>query len=253
MVEQLQGAPAGTPGLAGLLTGRRALVTGAASGIGAAIAQAFREAGATVVGADITSSPGLVHCDVRSEDEVVGLFEGPARDMTDIVHAAGIAPSAPIEEVSLATWQAVIDTNLTGTFLIGREVARRFRASGSLTFIASAGGLSGSEMFTAYCASKFGVVGFTRCLARELAPRGIRVNAVCPSGVRTPMSDATIASDSVRFSEPEEVLRARYNASVPIGRWAEPTEVASVCVFLASQLAAHVAGAALLVDGAENA
>jgi NAD(P)-dependent dehydrogenase (short-subunit alcohol dehydrogenase family) len=236
-----------------LLSSRRVLVTGAASGIGAAVVQAFRQVGATVVGADLREAQDIARCDVRSERDVLELFDGAARDVTDVVHAAGIAADLPIEEVSLQLWQDIIDTNLTGSFLIGREVARRFTAPGSVTFLASVAGLYGSARYTAYCASKFGVVGLTRSLGRELAPRRIRVNAVCPSGVHTPMSDRSIAGDARRLQQPIATLRETYDAEVPIGRYAEPAEVASVCAFLASPLAAHVTGATLQVDGAQYA
>jgi NAD(P)-dependent dehydrogenase (short-subunit alcohol dehydrogenase family) len=253
MAEPAVGVPIGLEQVPDLLRTRRVLVTGAASGIGAAVTLAFRQAGATVVGADLREAQGITRCDVRSESDVLELFDGPARDVTDVVHAAGIADDLPIEDVSLQLWEDIIDTNLTGSFLIGREVARRFAAPGSLTFLASVAGLYGSDRYTAYCASKFGVVGLTRSFGHELAPRRIRVNAVCPSGVHTPMSDRSIAGDARRLQQAEATLRAKYDAEVPIGRFAEPDEVAGVCVFLASPLAAHVTGATLQVDGAQYA
>jgi len=244
---------ADSPGSSGLLTGHRVLVTGAASGIGEAVAAACEREGATVVRVDLREGDGIVRCDVRSEDEVVSLFSGVASAVTDVVHCAGIASAAPIEDVSLDVWRSIIDTNLTGSFLVGREVARSFARPGTLTFIASAGGLKGSATYTAYCSSKFGVVGLTRSLAQELAPRRVRVNAVCPSGVRTPMVAKTIAEESRRTGVPEELIRKGENDVVPLGRMAEPEEVANVCVFLASDLASHIAGTAVLVDGAQLA
>jgi NAD(P)-dependent dehydrogenase (short-subunit alcohol dehydrogenase family) len=239
--------------LSGILGGRRVLVTGAASGIGAAVAAACERAGATVVRADLTAADGIASCDVRSEGDVVGLFGGPAAAVSDVVHCAGIASTAPIEECSLELWQAMIDTNQTGSFLVGREFARNCRGPGSLTFIASAGGLKGAAMYSAYGASKFGVVGLMRCMALELAPRRLRVNAVCPTGVRTPMVTGTVAEESRRTGVAEDVILRHEHEAVPIGRMAEPEEVADVCVFLASDLARHVAGVTLLVDGAQLA
>lgn len=237
----------------GLLRGRRMLITGAASGIGRAVVEACRRAGAETVAVDLNPCEGVVGCDVRSESEVTALFRTADPHPTDVVHCAGIASTEPIEDISLDLWHSIIETNLTGSFLIGREFVRSLNGPGTITFIASAGGLRGAADYTAYGASKFGVVGLMRCMALELAPRRVRVNAVCPSGVRTPMVDGTLAQEATRSGIPIDVLRRAEDEVVPIGRMAEPEEVADVCVFLASDLARHVAGAALLVDGAQNA
>jgi NAD(P)-dependent dehydrogenase (short-subunit alcohol dehydrogenase family) len=236
-----------------LLNGHRVLVTGAASGIGAAVAQACEGEGATVFRADIRDGDGILRCDVRSEAAVESLFAGVGQGLTDVVHCAGIASATPIEDVTLDGWNCIIETNLTGSFLIGRAVAQTFRGPGSLTFLASAGGLKGAATYSAYSASKFGVVGLARCLALELSPRRIRVNAVCPGGVNTPMVSKTIAEESMRTGVARDIIREREDQVVPLGRMAEPEEVASVCVFLASTMANHVAGAAILVDGAQHA
>jgi NAD(P)-dependent dehydrogenase (short-subunit alcohol dehydrogenase family) len=251
----LTGVPQSEPNTAlpDVLRGRRVLVTGAASGIGKAVVEACRRAGADTTAVDLNESAGIVRCDVRSEDDVVRLFAAARPHPTDVIHCAGIASTEPIEDVSLALWHSIIETNLTGSFLVGREFVRSLKGPGTLTFIASAGGLRGAPNYTAYGASKFGVVGLTRYMAAELAPRRIRVNAVCPSGVRTPMVDGTLAQESNRTGIPVDVLRRGEDEVVPLGRIAEPDEVADVCVFLASDLARHVAGAALLVDGAQNA
>jgi NAD(P)-dependent dehydrogenase (short-subunit alcohol dehydrogenase family) len=251
-VDFLTGAVVSGP-TEGLLRGRRILVTGAASGIGRAVAGACRRAGAETAAVDLNPSEGVVGCDVRSESAVVALFRTADPYPTDVVHCAGIASTEPIEDISLELWHSIIETNLTGSFLIGREFVRSLNGPGTVTFIASAGGLRGAANYTAYGASKFGVVGLMRCMASELAPRGIRVNAVCPSGVRTPMVEGTLEQEATRTGVPIDVLRQGENEVVPLGRMAEPEEVADVCVFLASDLARHVAGAALLVDGAQNA
>jgi NAD(P)-dependent dehydrogenase (short-subunit alcohol dehydrogenase family) len=229
------------------------LVTGAASGIGQAVLKACERAGAQTIAADLVEGDGIVRCDVRSEPDVTALFREARPYPTDVVHCAGIASTEPIEDVSLDLWHSIIETNLTGSFLVGREFVRSLSGAGTLTFIASAGGLTGAPNYAAYGASKFGVVGLTRCMALELAPRGVRVNAVCPSGVRTPMVDKTLAQESARTGVPVDVLRQGEDEVVPLGRMAEPEEVADVCVFLISDLARHVAGAALPVDGAQNA
>jgi NAD(P)-dependent dehydrogenase (short-subunit alcohol dehydrogenase family) len=236
-----------------VLRDRRVLVTGAASGIGRAVLQACERAGAQTVGVDRAEADGIIRCDVRSEGDVGALFRGAEPAPTDVVHCAGIASTEPIEEISLELWHTIIETNLTGSFLVGREFARAMTGPGTLTFIASAGGLTGAANYTAYGASKFGVVGLMRCLALELAPRGLRVNAVCPGGVHTPMVDKTLAQDSARTGLEVNLLRRDEDQMVPLGRMAQPEEIADVCVFLASDLARHVAGATLLVDGAQNA
>jgi NAD(P)-dependent dehydrogenase (short-subunit alcohol dehydrogenase family) len=229
------------------------LITGAASGIGDAVVHACERAGARTLAVDLAAAEGVVHCDVRNEPEVRTLFAEANPYPTDVVHCAGIASTEPIEDVSLDLWRSIIETNLTGSFLVGREFVKSLVGSGTLTFIASAGGLRGAPYYTAYGASKFGVVGLMRCMALELAPRGIRVNAVCPSGVRTPMVDKTAAQESARTGVSVDELMRAEDEVVPIGRMAEPEEVADVCVFLASDLARHVAGTAMLVDGAQNA
>jgi NAD(P)-dependent dehydrogenase (short-subunit alcohol dehydrogenase family) len=254
-VDHLTPAPPSTAAalVPGLLRQRQILITGAASGIGNAVVRACERAGASTLGVDLAGGDEVLRCDVRNEGEVKALFEQADPYPTDVIHCAGIASTEPIEEVSLDLWQSIIGTNLTGSFLVGREFVRSLGGGGTLTFIASAGGLRGAPYYTAYGASKFGVVGLMRCMALELAPRGIRVNAVCPSGVRTPMVDKTAAQESARTGVPLDALMRAEDEIVPIGRMAEPEEVADVCVFLASDLARHVAGATLLVDGAQNA
>ena len=236
-----------------LLAGRRALVTGAASGIGKAVAGRFAACGASVVGADLNSVDGYVHIDVANEEAVLAAFDASERDgpLTDVVHSAGIARFSPIRDLALEEWQRILDVNLTGSFLVGREAARRLPAGGSLTFISSIGGLRSDARKAAYTASKFGVTALAQAIGRELITDGIRVNAVCPGGVRTPMSDATIESEAARDGVSPQEKRAQHNARVPRGRLAEAEEIANVCVFLASELAAHVASTSVLVAGGE--
>ena len=171
-----------TANLSGILGGRRVLVTGAASGIGAAVAAACERAGATVVRADLTAADGIVSCDVRSEGDVVSLFGGPAgggrrrralrRDRLDRCDRGVLARALAGDDRHESDREASSSD---------AEFARHCRGPGSLTFIASAGGLKGAAMCSAYGASKFGVVGLMRCMALELAPRRLRVNAVCPT------------------------------------------------------------------------
>jgi NAD(P)-dependent dehydrogenase (short-subunit alcohol dehydrogenase family) len=237
----------------GLLAGRRALITGAASGIGAAVAARFADVGAGVVGADLNTAGGCIHVDVSDEASVLSAFDESERGgrLTDVVHCAGVVRFSPIRDLSLAEWQRILNVNLTGSFLVGREAARRLPSGGSLTFISSIGGLRSDARKAAYTASKFGVTALTQAIGREVIVDGIRVNAVCPGGVRTPMSDATIEFEAGRDGVLLSEKRAEHNGRVPRGRLAEPEEIANVCVFLASELAAHVACASILVSGGE--
>ena len=241
------------------LAGHRSLVTGAASGIGRAVAARFAAAGAAVVGADLAADAELaagvklLPLDVRDEASVLAAFDaaGAGGALTDVVHCAGVFSFAPIRELALADWREVLDVNLTGAFLVGREAARRLRAGGTLTFISSTGGLRAGAQKAAYTASKFGVIALTQAIGQELAADGIRVNAVCPGGVRTPMSDRTIELEALRDGVSTDAKRAEHNARVPRGQLAEADEIANVCAFLASDLASHVASASILVSGGE--
>jgi NAD(P)-dependent dehydrogenase (short-subunit alcohol dehydrogenase family) len=236
-----------------LLAGRHALITGAAGGIGKAVAARFAESGASVVGADLRASDGCIPVDVTDEVAVLAAFDAAERcgTLTDVVHCAGVVRFAPIRELALSEWQRILNVNLTGSFLVGREAARRLPCGGSLTFISSIGGLRSDAQKAAYTASKFGVTALTQAIGREVIADGIRVNAVCPGGVRTPMSDATIDFEAARDGVSPEEKRAVHNRRVPRGRLAEAEEIADVCVFLASSLARHVASTSILVAGGE--
>jgi NAD(P)-dependent dehydrogenase (short-subunit alcohol dehydrogenase family) len=232
-----------------LLSGRRALVTGAAGGLGNAIVLAFREHGAEVVGADIDSADGLVACDVTDELSVRNAFAGGPFD--DVVHAAGTVAIGNVRDTELETFRRVLDVNLVGAFLVGREAARQAVSGSTITFIASQAGRKGGAGWSAYCASKFGMIGFAESLAQELAREGARVNSVCPGTVDTPMTRHAIRRLSEQCGEAAETIGARYVGGIPFGRFATPGEIADVCVFLASPLARYVAGASLVVDGGE--
>ena len=236
--------------MSALLSGRRALVTGAAGGIGAGVVAAFREHGAEVVATDLANRAGFERCDVTDEASVQAAFES-AGPIDDVVHAAGVVLISPVKQTTLAEFRKVLEANLVGAFIVGREAARRVRPGGTITFVASQAGRHGGSGWAAYSASKFGVIGLAESLAQELAPGSIRVNAICPGTVETAMTRAAIASlASERDSSPSEVAGA-YRQGIPLGRFATPAEIAGVCVFLASPLAAYVAGATIVIDGAE--
>jgi NAD(P)-dependent dehydrogenase (short-subunit alcohol dehydrogenase family) len=235
-----------------LLEGRRVLVTGAAQGIGRAIIDEFQRAGATTLGADVASDVDI-RCDVADPAEVVALFDEALRrgPLTDVVHAAGVAALGAVRETSLPEWQRLIDVNLTGTFLILREAANRLASGATITVIGSQAGQKGGANWGAYVASKFGVHGLAQCLAQELAPVGIRVNVVAPGNVDTQMATELMREKAARTGVSADEIREEYRRNIPLGRFAEPREVASVCVFLASPLASYVVGSALFVDGGE--
>jgi NAD(P)-dependent dehydrogenase (short-subunit alcohol dehydrogenase family) len=233
-----------------LLGGHRVLVTGAAGDIGAAICAELEAAGAEVVRCDLHARAGVIACDVTDESSTAAAFESAGR-LSDIVHAAGVGSVGPVAEVELAEWNRVVAVNLTGSFVVAREAARRLGAGGTLTLLSSQGGLRGGARWSAYCASKFGVIGLMQCVAQELADRGIRVNAVCPGAVEGSMTDELIGRLAVMQGIEPAALRARYEAGCPMGRFADPREVGRTCVYLVSDLASYVSGSSLVVDGAE--
>ncbi len=235
---------------AGLLAGRRALVTGAAGGIGQGVVEAFRAAGADVLATDLVATDGVTVLDVASEQSVRAAFAA-ARPLDDVVHTAGIAVTAEVAALELTELRRVLDINLVGAFLVAREAAVSLRDGGTVTLVASQGGRKGGAGWSAYCASKFGVIGLAESLAQELASREIRVNAVCPGTVDTPMTERVLAQLATARGSTTQEVRERYRAEIPLGRFATPQDVAGVCVFLASPLAGYVTGASIVVDGGE--
>ena len=236
-----------------LLAGRRAVVTGAARGIGKAIADAFDEAGATVVRVDIRASGTVRSCDVADEESVVRAFEEAAAEgpIDDVVHAAAIAAVAALADMSAAQFRRVLDVNLTGAFLVAREAARHLRHGGNIVLVASQYGLKGWPLWGAYCASKAGVLRLADSLVGELAPQGIRVNTISPGSVDTEMVSTSTANVAQQSGADAAAIRARYEAAIPMGRFARPDEIASVAVALCSGLCSYVNGSNIVVDGGE--
>lgn len=238
------------------LSGKLAVVTGAASGIGAAIAEGFAAKGARVAlldmnldaaGARATSLPDAraFACNVTdpaSIAEAVAAIRAEMGEIDILVNSAGIVDLAPAEEISDTAWTRTIEVNLTGSFLMAREVGRSMIAAGRggrIVNLASQAGSVAIDGHVAYCASKFGIIGVTKTLALEWGRHGITVNSISPTVVLTDLGRK--AWDGPKG----EAMKAQ----IPAGRFAEPHEIAAAAVFLASDEAAMINGADLLVDG----
>jgi NAD(P)-dependent dehydrogenase (short-subunit alcohol dehydrogenase family) len=235
---------------------RTVVVTGGAKGIGLAVVQRFAalEDDVIALGRDEEALARLdvrgEVCDVTDEDAVVETFADiGAVDV--LVNNAGVAESAPLAETTLESWVKHFDVNVTGPFLCTRAVVpdMRERGSGCIVTVASTAGRVGAPYTSAYTASKHGAVGLMRAVAAELAGSGVRVNAVCPTFVRTELTARAIARIVETTGRTEaDSERALANSS-PLGRLLEPKEVADAVVFLASAAAVGINGQALVIDG----
>lgn len=249
------------------LAGKKALVTGGASGIGLAICRTLAANGTRVAIADLDEHgalraaddmalPGVaVRMDVRERASVQAGFElaVAALDGLDFLIAnAGVSSMNRATDLTDAEWEHNFAVNTRGVFLSNQITARYFlreRRSGAICNIASLAGKVGAPLLAHYSASKFAVVGWTQALARELAPHGIRVNAICPGFVRTSMQEREVAWEArLRGISPDAVL-CDYVAQTPLGRVEEPEDVAGVVAFLLSDGARFMTGQALNVTG----
>lgn len=247
---------------------RTAIVTGAASGIGRAIAQRFAREGMAVLCADLNEDGAIalaaeltaaghsalgIHVDVALEASVAAMAKRAVLWTGRIDTAAanaGVMVEGDILSISLADWNRALQINATGAFLTARAVMPHLLAAtgGTLVFTASTVGLVGTKGTAAYSASKGAVVALTRQLAADYAARGVRVNAVAPGAVRTPLSEQQFrarATDDIHYQELLQQLINRY----PISRWGTPEEIAEIVLFLATDRSSWMTGQIIPVDG----
>jgi NAD(P)-dependent dehydrogenase (short-subunit alcohol dehydrogenase family) len=229
--------------------GRIALVTGAASGIGAATAALLREEGATVVGVDLAGDGGDVMrtdvTDPESVAEAVATTVERHGRLDVAVNCAGIFRFGRVEDLTMDEWQRHLAVNLTGPFLVSQAaVPHLVETKGTIVSVASIAGVKGQAYTSAYCASKGGLVLFTKSLALELAPRGVRVNCVCPGGVDTPLIVGAFESMP---TDADTRLMTRMDSVLP--GLVAPGEVAEAIAYLSSDAARMVTGTTLLLDG----
>jgi NAD(P)-dependent dehydrogenase (short-subunit alcohol dehydrogenase family) len=241
----------------------RVLITAGANGIGLVMARAFAGAGHSVWVTDVDPAAvaavpaGIAGtlCDAADEVAMAALFAVIATEWggVDVLCAnAGIkGPTAGIDEMPLADWQACIRVNLDGAMLAAKYAARQMKAQGSgvMIFTSSTSGQFGTPFRAPYVAAKWGVIGLMKTVAMELGPHGIRANAICPGSVTGPRIDRVIAAEAAQKGVAQEVIRDGYASGTALRRLSDPEDVAALAVFLASDGARMISGQALTVDG----
>lgn len=250
-----------------LLDGRRALVTGAGTGIGGAIARALAQHGARVCATDIELDRAkataaacgdgalALKLDVTDAAETDAVFDAAfaAFGQIDLVCAnAGVSTMRAVVDLTEAEWDFNMDVNAKGVFLTDQAAVRRFLKhgiKGTIVNTASIAAKIAAPLLAHYSASKYAVAGFTQALAREVAKDGIRVNAVCPGYVRTSMQSREILWEAELRGMTPDAVKAEYIANTPLGRLEEPEDVAQAVVYLHSDLARFTTGQALNLGG----
>jgi NAD(P)-dependent dehydrogenase (short-subunit alcohol dehydrogenase family) len=254
----------------GELDGQIALVTGAGSGIGRQVALELAKVGARVIVSDLSADGGaetvasirdqgggnavfaaLDVSDASQVSEVINHLTETVGDISLLINCAGVSSMVPFLDLTEADWDFNMDVNAKGVFLVTQAVVRRMvdKRRGCVVTVASAAGKSGAPFLAHYSASKWAVLGFTQTVAREVARHGVRVNAVCPGCVRTPMQDREVIWEGkLRGMDPEDV-RQSYIDHTPLGRLCEPEDVADVILFLCSDRARFMTGQAINVTG----
>jgi NAD(P)-dependent dehydrogenase (short-subunit alcohol dehydrogenase family) len=226
------------------LAGKKVVVTGGSSGIGAATVARFRDEGCVVVDLSRHPSPGGVPCDVGDRAQVESAF-GRIGVADVVVNNAGISFRHRARDITLDEWHQVLQTNLTGVFNVAQVAGVALLDAGQdgvIINVASTNALVGHPFYADYNATKAAVLALTRSLALEWAP-SVRVNAVCPGYVMTSMQEAEYTPEMI----------ATVNAKIPLRRHARPDEVAALFAFMASDEAAYMTGATIVMDGGETA
>ena len=241
----------------------RVLISAAASGIGLAIAQAFAARGDRVAVCDIDKSAveaapaGITasHVDVTDAAALDGWFDKSAAALGGIdvlVNNAGVkGPTGFVEDLAYDEWRQCIVACLDSHFLLAKRAAplMKQQRSGSIINLSSSAGLFGYGMRSPYAAAKWGVIGLTKSLAIELGPYDVRVNATCPGAVEGPRMDRVIAAEAAQRNVTPAQVRAEYTSGQSIKRFVKASEIADMCLFLASPAAKMVTGQAISVDG----
>lgn len=245
------------------LQNKGVLITGGSRGIGFATARRFLEEGARVFicgleqdeveqSIQTLSEQGVINgrtCDISQEEQVIQLVEEAEKFLNGIdvlIDNAGIAWEEPFTEITLEHWEKIMAVNVRGMFLVAREVSKRMITrgkGGSIVLMSSKNGLAGEVKYAHYNASKGAVIMLMKTMALELGPHGIRVNAMCPGYILTPLAES--------IDSPEFI--AAYAQNIPLGRVGRPEEIAAAYAFLASDEASFMHGTELLVDGGQLA
>jgi meso-butanediol dehydrogenase / (S,S)-butanediol dehydrogenase / diacetyl reductase len=243
---------------------RCAIVTGAGTGIGRAVARAFAADGYAV--ALLGRRPQPLG-DLATELPVAAAFPADVGDpaaaraavasaverfggVDVLVNNAGVGESAPILEETLERWESTLRINLTGAFLMTQlALPHLVERRGSIVNVASVNGVLAGPGWTSYCVSKAGLIMLARCVANDYGRMGVRANAVCPGWVRTPMGDEDMDVVASRHGTDREGGYRLVHSAHPLGRPADPEEIAAVVAFLASEASSYVTGAAIMVDG----
>jgi NAD(P)-dependent dehydrogenase (short-subunit alcohol dehydrogenase family) len=248
------------------LTGKRAIVTAGASGIGLAISKAILDCGGTVHLCDVNQNllsgldkfhPRLTTslADVSNSSSVDKMFDEALEKLGGLdilVNNAGIAgPTKLIEEIADDEWHATVDVNLTGQFYCLRRAVPLFKKArtGSIVNLSSMAGMLGLPMRAPYVAAKWAVIGITKTLAMELGEYGIRVNAICPGSVEGDRMQRVLAAESAALNVDQKTLRHNYVKHTSMRTFVSADDIANMVVFICSDLGRHISGQALQVDG----